>query len=326
VRLVLLSGTRVPAKERLFFDNMEFSMTRKGFRQRVATRQKAINSLLCVGLDPLPEKMPAGVIKPGAPLNLAYNVLNWMEKIVDATAPSASMFKPQRAHWEALPDGTQALRNLIMYIHARHPDIPIFLDCKRGDIDRTQQQYQIAHFDGDFADGMNFSPYMGKDCLEFLVNKDHPERALVGLCYTSNPAARQVQDAVLQNGQPYWEFIAQCILQWATDLGVAENAGLVMAAAYENPKGSGQIFSDHLRRAREITSDKLWYLIPGYGTQGGFLAETINAAFAGYGSIAINSSSGIIFASQGEDFAEAAAAKAQEAHEQMRTILAQMAI
>lgn len=129
----------------------------------------------------------------------------------------------------------------------------------------------------------------------------------------------------MTDGRPYWEHVAQWVLEWSQELSVAENAGLVMAAAYEKPNGSGNVYSQHLTRCREIVGDELWFLIPGYGAQGGFLAETIRAAYTGYGSIAINSSSGIIFASNGEDFAEAAAAKAREAHDQMQEVLIKLA-
>ena len=165
---------------------------------------------------------------------------------------------------------------------------------------------------------MNFSPYMGKDCMEALVDINHPGRALVGLCYTSNPEARKVQDFIGNDGILYWQFMAKTILQWAIDLGVVDNAGLVMAAAYEKPKGSGQIYTDHLVRGRKIVGDKLWFLIPGIGTQGGFIAETVCASFAGFGSIAINSSSGITFASPDEDYLDAASQKARELRDSIR--------
>jgi orotidine-5'-phosphate decarboxylase len=195
------------------------------------------------------------------------------------------------------------------------------LDCKVGDIGRTQEQYGIAHFDLDGADGMNFSPYMGKDCIEALVMEASKGKAIVGLCYTSNLNAREVQDVLVSTDEglmPYWEFIAGKILKWATELNVVEDAGLVMAAAYEDPKDKGNIFSHHLTRGREIVEDKLWFLIPGIGTQGGFIKETIQTAFVGPGSIAINSSSGIIFASQEDDYAMAAASKAEELRDQIR--------
>lgn len=244
----------------------------------------------------------------------------WMRDIINATAPYASMFKPQKAHYEALKDGHNILQFLVDYIHHMYPDIPVFLDCKRGDIGRTQEQYRIAHFEIDGADGMNFSPYMGKDCMEYLIDREHLGRAIVGLCYTSNSSAREVQD-VITGQEPYWLFMAHCILEWAEDLGIIENAGLVMAAAHEYPKGSGKIFSEHLKTCRGIVGDKLWFLIPGIGTQGGFIKETIRAAYTGPGSIAINSSSGITFASQGDDFAEAAGQKAKELRDQINQCL-----
>jgi len=287
-----------------------------GFREKLEARQRKSNSLLCVGLDPLPEKLP-NYIKGGFGVEWKEIVL-WMTDIVEATAPYTSMFKPQKAHYEAIKNGSQILQRIVWYIHKFYPDIPIFLDCKRGDIGRTQQRYRIAHFEIDGVDGINFNPYMGKDCMEHLFNKSNPGRAIVGLCYTSNPSARETQDVVLNDGRFYWEFIAETIQKWAFDIGINENAGLVMAAAYEKSKGSGKIFSQHLSRVREIVDDKLWFLIPGIGTQGGFVEETVKAAYTGPGSIAINSSSGIIFASSGDDYAEAAAEKAKELRDQIR--------
>ena len=173
---------------------------------------------------------------------------------------------------------------------------------------------------------MNFSPYMGKDCMAALVNKVNLGRALVGLCYTSNPEAREVQDGTYidthgNQWEHYWEFMADRVLTWGTESGVVENAGLVMAAAYENPKGSGKIYYKHLLRCRQIVGDKLWFLIPEIGTQGGFVAETVRAAYAGPGSIAINSSSGITEASSGPDYAEAAVKKACELRDQIKASL-----
>lgn len=282
-------------------------MKEVGFREKLAARQRE-TSYVCVGLDPLPEKVPE-CIRGGS---LWGRVATHMEKTVDATAEYACMFKPQKAHYEAMPEGQKALQAIVDYIHNRYPDIPVILDCKRGDIDRTQQRYQIAHFDIDGVDGMNFSPYMGRDCMEQLADKNHLERAIVGLCYTSNPSAREVQDVKLADGRHYWEFIAETILKWAVELGVTENAGLVMAAAFEQPKGSGNVFSWHLSRCREIVGDKLWFLVPGVGAQKGFVMETIRVGFRGFGSLAINSSSGIIFASSGSDFDEAAGNEAKK--------------
>lgn len=294
-----------------------------GFREMLTARQKAINSLVCVGLDPLPEKLPLHLHEEwqlGTDVaHLPTAIMNWMYKIVDATAPYVSMFKPQKAHWEAFPSGQIALRKTVDYIHKFYPDIPVFLDCKRGDIDRTQSRYMEAQLGLDGVDGMNFSPYMGKECMQFLIDKEkYPGRALVGLCYTSNKSARETQDVRLANGQSYWEFMARTILKWAKELGVVADAGLVMAAAYKDPRDPKKIFSFHLSQVRKIVGNELWFLIPGIGTQGGFVEETVHASFTGSGSIAINSSSGIIFASDGDDYAEAAAREAERLRDQIR--------
>lgn len=289
----------------------------KGFRKMLAERQEKVGSLLCVGLDPLESEIPGSI--PDGPVWL--RVATQMCKIVDAVAEFTCMFKPQKAHYEAIQDGQKALQMIVNHIHYHHPDIPVFLDCKRGDIDRTQERYRIAHFEIDRVDGMNFSPYMGKDCLARLVDKKYMGRAIVGLCYTSNRSARETQDVKLADGRFYWEFMAETILRWAEEEGVVENAGLVMAAAYETEKGSGKIFSEHLSRCREIVGGKLWFLIPGIGTQGGFVEETIKAAYVGPGSIAINSSSGITFASTGKDFAVAAGEEAAKLRNQIEAAM-----
>jgi len=286
-------------------------MIEKGFRQRLAERQKEVRSLVCVGFDPLDEKLPECLRTDLHESHISTDVVTWMEDVSDATAEYASMFKPQKAHWEAFTNGAWALQKLITHMKHKHPRVPIFEDCKRGDIKRTQTCYRVGQFQIDGTQGMNFSPYMGKECMEALFDKNHPERSIVSLCYTSNPSAREMQDVILQDGRRYWEFVAEAVLRWANELGITENVGLVMAAAYElPPKGSGNVYSWHLKRCREIVGDLLWFLIPGIGTQKGAVLETVQYAYAGPGSMAINSSSEIDFASSKEDYAEAAGIRA----------------
>lgn len=285
------------------------------FRQMLVARQKATDTLVCVGLDPEMENLPPHLLKDCGHRQAALTT--WMSHIVDATAPYASMFKPQRAHWEKIDDGIEAMRDVIDYIHLNHPEIPVFVDCKRGDIDRTQTHYREAIFTKDGADGMNYNGYMGSDTLKSLVDPAFLGRALVGLGRTSNPAAWEVQDRVLHDGRLLWEATVEDILNWSTQFGVLENAGVVMGAAHKHPDHPLLVYSSHLKRAREITGDKLWYLIPGVGTQGGFIEETVKAAYRGPGSIAINSSSGITNTSRGENFAEAAGEKARELRDEI---------
>lgn len=284
-------------------------VNQKGFRARLRERQEKAKTLVCIGLDPLPEKLPISLKSTPSQESMTSDIGTWMKGIVDYTAEFACMFKLQIAHYEALLGGMWMLKDLISHIKKNHPDIPIMVDCKRGDIGRTQERYREALFEILDADAVNFSPYMGKDCMEFLVNKDHPEKSLVGLCYTSNPSAREVQDMKLVSGLYLWERIAELTLEWAEQLNIVENTGLVMAAAH---KKEGRVNNFHLKRVREVVGDKLWFLIPGIGTQGGELRETVHNAWAGFGSMAINSSSEIDFASSKEDFGEAAAKKAEE--------------
>jgi len=295
-----------------------------GFREKLTARQRKVKSLVCVGLDPLPEKCPQ-CFRPSQVESVKSlgpeMVTLWMIQIINATAPYACMYKLNRAHFEALPFGEVTLRAIIGYLKGTYPEIPVLLDCKRGDIGKTQSRYRVAHFELDGADGITFNPYMGFDCMEALVNEKTKDKGIIGLCYTSNPAAREIQDVKLMNGRYLWEYIAEKILEWSEKLGINENAGLVMAAAYEFPKGSGKIFSWHLKRARQIVGDKLWFLIPGIGAQGGLVKETVEAAYVGPGSIAINSSSAIIFASDKDDFAEAAAKKAKELRDEINQYL-----
>ncbi len=138
----------------------------KGFRQKITERQRG-GAWGCIGLDPNREKIPASIEDCSKwEYPEAKRIFLWMKEIVKATADYACMFKPQRAYYEAIPGGTEALQDLVRYIHiAYQGEIPVFLDCKRGDIDRTQRQYSIAHFELDGVDGMNFSPYMGRDCM-----------------------------------------------------------------------------------------------------------------------------------------------------------------
>lgn len=295
------------------------------FRIRLAERQRLAKTLLCVGLDPDIKELPYSIQEQIAKLDndeeKAIIVGNHMQNIVDATAIFACMYKPQIAHWEALgTTGLMELTRLICYIKQTYPEIPVFLDCKRGDIDNTQEMYRIASFEKYRADGMNFNPYMGRSCMKALYDENNPGRALVGLCFTSNPDARETQDALMADGDMYWQFIAKKTLKWAEELGpgVLNNAGLVMAAAYADKDNPGVIHKEHLVSCRQIVHNKFWFLIPGIGKQGGLLTETIESAYFGPGSIAVNESRSIIFASKGDDYLFAAANAAANSSLKMR--------
>jgi orotidine-5'-phosphate decarboxylase len=285
-------------------------------QELVKARQIELPGRFCVGLDPDKGKIPECIEGPTDGIRAAIHMMG----IVDATQMFAAAFKPQRAHWEALDDGIAGLRMLIAYIHTKYPDIPVFLDCKRGDIDRTQLMYGFAHFVLDEADGMNFNPYMGRDCLEQLVKADPSGVAcLISLGRTSNPAAWQIQDARLTNGQRVWEYSLACAFAWAEDAHVTDRFGVVMGAAHDTSQldqyngsiaeteyGDARIFDHHLYRAREIVGDEVLILTPGLGKQSGHTEATIHGAWRGPGTLLPSSSSGITQASLGKDWAAAA--------------------
>lgn len=298
-------------------------MPQPSFRAILTERQTKVDSLVCVGLDPLIEKAPKHLLGGLTHPELGPATLYlWMKSIVDATAPYASMFKPQLAHWEAIRGGVEMLRLIITYIHNNYPDIPVLADSKRVDIDRTQAQYAEAILGNLNADGMNYCGYMGRDTLKSLAQPKFAGRALVGLGRTSNPDAWEVQDAYMASNRCLWQFMVEKQLAWSQEFGVLENAGIVMGAAHKDPISLNSIYSDHLARAREIVGTSMWFLIPGIGTQGGFVLATVRAAYAGPGTIAINSSSGIIFASQGEDFASAAGKATETLRDEIRLAVA----
>ena len=284
-------------------------MSRPQFREQLTKCQIKTNSLVCVGLDPLVDKIPHCLER--FLWNIASAVAKWMMRIVDATAPFASVYKLQHAHWEAIPGGVDALVRVIAYIHGRYPHVLVFTDCKRGDIGRTQERYRIAHFDMEGADGMNVNQYMGESTVRSLVDEKHRERAIVGLGRTSNPEAWRIQDAELKDGRKVWELFVEEFMYYAKRCGVLDNAGIVMGAAYRDLDNPAIIHAEHLVRATEITGNKLWKLIPGMGTQGGCVKETVQAAYQGPGTIVPASSSDVIFASREDNYTQASGGKAE---------------
>lgn len=274
---------------------------RIGFRNQLTARQIEINSVLCVGLDPEVEKMPMRFRMLSS--DDATAVLMWMMWVVDQTAPHACMFKPQHAHWEEIPGGEQALIMLIAYIHHRYPNILVFIDCKRGDIDRTQNRYRLTHLVREAGDGVNYNGYMGSSTLKSLIDtKYSPGKALVGLGRTSNKEAWEVQDEILKSEMRVWERQVRLQLKWSREFGVLEDAGIVMGAAYFDEE-TADVEYEHLETARKIVGTDMWFLIPGIGAQKGVIKETVQAAFAGAGTVAISCSSAITNA---ENPAEAA--------------------
>jgi len=212
--------------------------------QMLEERSRAVDSLLCVGLDPHPADLPAPT--PQAARDFCL-------RLIQATSEVAAAFKPNAAFFEALgPDGMEVMREVIAAIP---PGIPVILDAKRGDIASTAEAYARAAFEVWGAHAVTLSPYLGGDALEPFLR--HPEWGAFLLCKTSNPGAADLQDLPLAGlERPLYEQVARRAQEWNT----RENLGLVVGATHP----------DSLRNVR-AAAPGLWILAPGVGAQGGDL-------------------------------------------------------
>jgi orotidine-5'-phosphate decarboxylase len=254
-----------------------------GFARKLTAAQQVNHSWVCVGLDPVMERLPKAVATSTDPL------LTFGRAIVEATTDLVCAYKPNLAFWLAEgPNGLAQLQKLIGDI----PDhIPVILDAKFNDIGHTARAYAYAAFRVMAADAVTANPYLGLDAVRpFLADEKHGVFLLVR---TSNRSAPDLQDQCVED-RPLYEWVAHLAGLWNQEYpGLC---GLVVGATYP----------EELAGIREICPD-LPFLIPGVGAQGGNLETAV-----AYGSTTdqigpvINSSRGIIYASQGPDFATAA--------------------
>jgi orotidine-5'-phosphate decarboxylase len=254
------------------------------FAERLARAQQTSDSLVCVGLDPDPAKLPKDLVD-AAPL-YAFN-----RRIIDATADLAAAYKPQIAFYGALGAEDQLLAS-IRYIRERAPAALVILDAKRSDIGNTAEAYAREAFDRYDADAVTVNPYMGEDSvLPFLCR---PDRGAILLCRTSNPGARDFQD-LLVDGLPLYRRVAERAAGHWNEHG---NLMLVVGATYPSDMAD-------LRIAHSEVS----FLVPGIGAQSGDLKATLAAGLDARGAgLLISSSRNIIYAGGGQPKAIRAAA------------------
>ncbi|KGQ20857.1 Orotidine 5'-phosphate decarboxylase [Lysobacter dokdonensis DS-58] len=254
------------------------------FTQALKARWSSSNSLVCVGLDPEPAKFP----KRFAGDDDA--VFAFCRDIADATAEYACAFKPQIAHFAAL-SAEDALQRLIAHLHEKHPGVPVILDAKRGDIGSTAQQYAREAFDRYAADAVTANPYLGRDSVQPFL--DRADRGVVILCRTSNPGAGDLQDLMV-DGRPLYQRVAEKV---ANEWNTQGNCALVVGATWP----------EQLREVRAIIGD-MPILVPGVGAQGGDAEAVVRNASTQDGTgLLVSSSRAILYASSGEDYADAAA-------------------
>ncbi len=244
--------------------------------------------MLCVGLDPDPSRYPDAVA--GAP----DATERFCRAIIDATADIACAFKPQIAYFASQGD-EDALENICTYIREQYPNTTLILDAKRGDIGSTASHYAREAFDRYAAHAVTVNPYMGTDSIEPFF--DHPgDGGVILLCRTSNPGGDDFQSLVA-DGTPVYTHVARRVAEHWSQLG---DCGLVVGATYPT----------ELADVRKIVGD-LPILVPGVGAQGGSAVTVAEhgASHEGRGLI-VNSSRAVLYASNGDDFAEAARAEA----------------
>ena len=236
-------------------EQLAFGIGQSSFRKLLAARQEETSSALCVGLDPELKKFPLHMQNNGK--SDEENVYDWAVAIIDKTSQWASTYKPQSAFYESIEGGKNALGRIVRYLERRYPYIAALEDCKRGDIGNTQAQYRVAAFERDKVGAMNFSPYMGKECMSDLFDPMYPGRGVISLAYTSNPSGRPIQEALMADGRMLYQFIVSEVLRWSYEIGINENGGLVVGAAYDREK-NGQPYTEHLKNCRKIVGDKLF--------------------------------------------------------------------
>jgi len=252
------------------------------FIERLQRAWQETNSLLCVGLDPDLDKLPACVREKDNP------IFEFNRQIIDQTAAYCCSYKPQIAYYSAYAAEDQ-LEQTIRYIKTHYPNHPVILDAKRGDIGATAGMYALEAFSRYAADAVTVNPYMGGDTLQPFL--DYADKGVVVLCRTSNAGSAEFQ-ALDCEGMPLAHRVAQQSLRWNSH----NNIMLVTGATY--PAEIGEI--------RAIVGD-MPLLVPGVGAQGGELRAVLeNGLLADKTGLMINSSRGIIYASAGDDFAIAA--------------------
>ena len=264
-------------------------------RQQLIQQIKEKRSFLCVGLDTDINKIPEHL------RNNEYPIFDFNKAIIDATAPYCVCYKPNLAFYEAFGSkGIISFEKTIEYLKTNYPNHFIIADAKRGDIGNTSSMYARTFFDEYDVDALTVAPYMGEDSVTpFLQYKG---KWVVLLALTSNKGSHDFQLTESADGERLFEKVLKRSQQW----GNSENMMYVVGAT------QGEMFAD----IRRIAPDH-FLLVPGVGAQGGSLQQVCKYGMNKDCGLLVNSSRGIIYASQGTDFAEKAAAKAKELQEEM---------
>lgn len=243
------------------------------FFEDLRARIEAVDSVVSVGLDPAPDRLPGALADLDLP-RFAFN-----RRLIDATHEHVACYKPNAAFYED-PDGWGALRETVAYAHGK--DVQVLLDAKRADIGNTTRQYAEIL---DLVDAITVNPYLGRDSLQPFLDRE--QKGIFVLCRTSNPGGADLQDLELASGEPVYQRVAALADLW----NESNNVGLVVGATAPA----------ELETLRESVPD-LPFLVPGVGAQGGDTKAAVEYGLTRRNDESvglINSSRGVIFA--GED-------------------------
>jgi orotidine-5'-phosphate decarboxylase len=265
-------------------------------RECILDNIQSKKSFLCVGLDTDINRLPQHLLKTEDP------IFEFNKAIIDATKDLAIAYKPNTAFYEALgPHGMESFHKTVNYIPE---DILIIADAKRGDIGNTSRLYARSFFEYYNVDALTVAPYMGSDSVKPFLEYKNKWVIILGL--TSNEGSFDFQQMKLENGH----YLYEEVLKTAATYGHLDNVMFVVGATK----------SDYIHKIRQIVPDH-FFLVPGIGAQGGNLQEVCRAGMNDKVGLIVNSSRSIIYASDGEDFAEVARHKAQELQQEMEGIL-----
>lgn len=266
-------------------------MTRKELVEQIFAKK----SFLCVGLDTDLNKIPPFLLNEPDPV-VAFN-----KQIIDATAPYCVAYKPNMAFYESMGvKGIAAFESTVEYLKENYPHHFIIADAKRGDIGNTSAMYARTFFDEYDVDALTVAPYMGQDSVTPFLN--YEGKWVILLALTSNAGSMDFQMTKNEEGVRLFERVLAKGLEW----GTTDNLMFVVGAT------RGSLIGD----VRKVAPNS-FLLVPGVGAQGGSLEEVCKYGMIKDCGLLVNSSRGIIYASNGEDFAQRAADEAQKLQQQM---------
>jgi len=255
-------------------------------------------SFLCVGLDVDVDKIPKHLLSEEDP------IFSFNKAIIDATHQFTVAYKPNTAFYEAYGrKGWESLEKTIDYLNTHYPEMFTIADAKRGDIGNTSRMYAKAFLEDLNFDSVTIAPYMGKDSVEPFLEFENKHAILLAL--TSNEGAFDFQTKSV-NGTEVYKTVLETSKSYLNSVRLMYVVGATKA--------------EYLADIRKIVPDS-FLLVPGVGAQGGSLSEVCKYGMSKNIGLLINSSRGIIYKSQGEDFAAAAAEAAKDLQQQMAVIL-----